>query len=153
MNDKSFHIQPAVRKETLNVLIYTAIGTVLMWIALFLINRFLWPDVPFDYTVFLGGVGGLTVAVLNFFFMALTVQKVTSTDDDKQASQIMRLSFTRRMLLQVVWMAVAVLVPCFYWLAGLLPLAFPSIGIKIKGILEFNRKSIGQEVKSEQNGD
>ena len=138
---RAINIQPAVRKETGKVIIYTSIGTVLMWLVIFLIHRFLWPDVPFDYTVILGGVCGAIVAVLNFFLMALTVQKVTSVEDDKQAAQIMRLSFTRRMMLQVLWMAAAVLAPCFYWLAGILPLAFPSIGIKITGIISFNRKS------------
>ena len=153
MADKRFTVQPAVRKETLHVLIYSVIGTVVMWAAIFLINKFVWQDVPFDYTVILGGVGGCAVAVLNFFLMALTVQKVTSVEDDKQAAQIMRLSFTRRMLLQVLWMVAAVLAPCFYWLAGIFPLAFPSLGIKITGILKFKMKSNGQEVKSEQNGD
>ena len=153
MENNTFRIQPAVRKETLNVLIYTVIGTVLMWIAIFLINRFLWSDVPFDYTTILGGIGGCAVAVLNFFLMALTVQKVTAVSDDKQATQIMRLSFTRRMMLQVLWIVAAVLAPCFYWLAGILPLAFPSLGIKAVGIINFKRKSNGQEVKTEQNGD
>ena len=153
MGAKSFEVQPAVRKETGHVLVYTAVGTALMWIVIFLIHRFLWSDVPFDYTVILGGVCGAFVAVLNFFLMALTVQKVTSVEDDRQATQIMRLSFTRRMMLQVLWIGAAVLAPCFYWLAGILPLAFPGIGIKITGIISFNKKSKGQEVKSEQNGD
>ncbi len=153
MMKSTFNIQPAVRKETGHVAVYCVIGTVLMWIALFLVNRFLWPDVPFDYTVILGGIGGACVAVLNFFLMALTVQRVTAVTDDKEAARIMRLSFTRRMLLQVIWMGAAVLAPCFYWLAGILPLAFPSLGIKITGIISFSRKSNGQEVESSQNGD
>ena len=38
-----------------------------MWI-LFAVLHFAMPDkVPLDYTVFLGGIGGGAVAVLNFF--------------------------------------------------------------------------------------
>ena len=149
-------IQPAVKKETLKVLLYTVIGTLLMWVVLFVLNRFVMPEsVPFDYTVFLGGAGGCAVAVLNFFAMALTVQKVAAIEDEKRAASVMKLSMTYRMLFQILWIAAAILAPCFYWIAGVAPLLFPSFGIKISGIFGFNKKkkSIGQEVDTEQNGD
>ena len=69
-------VQPAVKKETRRVVaMITAVGLVLMWI-LFAGLHFAMPDkVPLDYTVFLGGIGGGAVAVLNFFLMGLAVQK------------------------------------------------------------------------------
>ena len=60
------NVQPAVKKETKRSKI-TAVGLILMWI-LFAVLHFTMPDkVPLDYTVFLGGIGGGAVAVLNFF--------------------------------------------------------------------------------------
>ena len=71
-------VQPAVKKETRRVAIITAVGLVLMWI-LFAGLHFAMPDkVPLDYTVFLGGIGGGLIAVLNFFLMGLAVQKAAS---------------------------------------------------------------------------
>ena len=62
-------VQPAVKKETKNVAIYTVVGVVVMWVG-FLILHLIWPEkIPFDYRVILGGIGGGAVAVLNFFLM------------------------------------------------------------------------------------
>lgn len=68
-------VQPAVKKETKNVAIYTVVGVVVMWVG-FLILHLIWPEkIPFDYRVILGGIGGGAVAVLNFFLMGMAVQK------------------------------------------------------------------------------
>ena len=143
-------VQPAVKKETLNVFISTAIGTVLMWVVLFLLHIIMPEDVPFDYTVFVGGIGGLLVAVLNFFIMGLTVQKVSATEDEKDARSIMKLSYTRRLIFQIVWIVIALVAPVIYWVSGIIPLLFPSAGIKIKGII--SNKIKGQEVERKQDG-
>ena len=51
-------VQPAVKKETKNVAIYTVVGVVVMWVG-FLILHLIWPEkIPFDYRVILGGIGG-----------------------------------------------------------------------------------------------
>ena len=64
-------VQPAVKKETKNVAIYTVVGVVVMWVG-FLILHLIWPEkIPFDYRVILGGIGGGAVAVLNFFLMGI----------------------------------------------------------------------------------
>ena len=62
-------IQPAVKKETKKVIIYTLTGIVLMWIVFAVLHGTMPEKVPFDYTVILGGLGGGAVAVLNFFLM------------------------------------------------------------------------------------
>ena len=49
-------VQPAVKKETKNVAIYTVVGVVVMWVG-FLILHLIWPEkIPFDYRVILGGI-------------------------------------------------------------------------------------------------
>lgn len=127
-------IQPAVKKETKRVTVITAVGVAVMWIG-FGIFHWIFPEkVPFDYTVFLGGLGGGLIAVLNFFLMGLTVQKVASSEDEEKARLKMKASYSQRMLLQMVWVVLAIAAPCFQFVAGLLPLLFPGFGIKILGI-------------------
>lgn len=129
-------IQPAVKKETKNVALYTGSGVVLMWIVFFVLHLFMPEKVLFDYTVFLGGIGGGLIAVLNFFLLGLTVQKVASTEDEENARKFMKTSYSQRMMLQAVWMVVAIAAPCFQFVAGLVPLLFPGAGIKIVGIIK-----------------
>ena len=50
-------VQPAVKKETGHVAVYTAIGAVLMWVIFGILHGVMPEKVPFDYTVFLGGIG------------------------------------------------------------------------------------------------
>lgn len=127
-------IQPAVKKETKNVAIGTGLGILTMW-AVFAVLHMLIPDkIPLDYTVFLGGAAGGAVAVLNFFLMGLTVQKVVAITDEKMARNKMSASYSQRMLLQLLWGIAAIAAPCFHFVAGLLPLLFPSIVIKAAGI-------------------
>ena len=92
--------------------------------------------VPFDYTVILGGIGGGMIAVLNFFLMGLTVQKIASTQDEDMARSRMKASYSQRMAMQMVWCIIAMVVPAFHPVAGIVPLLFPSMGIKILGIMK-----------------
>lgn len=133
------NVQPAVKKETKKVAASTTIGVVLMWIG-FAVFHFIVPQkVPFDYTVFLGGIGGGIIAVLNFFLMGLTVQQVAATEDQEMARMRMKASYSRRMMLQILWIVVVCVAPCFALVAGLLPLLFPSIGIKFTSIIKKER--------------
>ena len=131
-------IQPAVKKETRNVTIYCVTGLVLMLVIFGILHGVIPHKVPFDYTVILGGIGGCAVSILNFFLMGLAVQKVAATDDEAQAKSIMKVSYSKRMLFQVLWIIAVAVAPCFHLVAGLVPLLFPGIGIKLMGII--NRK-------------
>ena len=140
MSSPGRKLAPAIRKETRGVAVYTCVGMVIMW-AGFGLGHFLMPDqVPFDYRVILGGICGGAVAVLNFFLMALTVQKVTSTEDEQLARGYMKTSYSRRMLMQMLWVIIAIAAPCFQFAAGLLPLLFPGAGIKLTGILGLRKE-------------
>ncbi len=129
------NIAPAVRKETKRVAIMTLIGVILM-IVVFCILHQIWPDyIPFDYTVFLGGIVGGIVGVANFFLMGLTVQDVANTTDEELARSKMRASYMRRSTMQLFWAVIAIIAPCFQFMAGILPILFPSAGLKILAIL------------------
>ena len=128
------NVQPAVKKETKRVVKITAVGLILMWI-LFAELHFTMPDkVPLDYTVFLGGIGGGAVAVLNFFLMGLAVQKAASASDEGTARMKLKASYSQRFLMQILWVILAIVAPCFHFVAGIAPLLFPGTGIKIMGI-------------------
>ena len=128
------NVQPAVKKETKRIIQITIVGLILMWI-LFAVLHFAMPDkVPLDYTVFLGGIGGGAVAVLNFFLMGLAVQKAASASDEGTARMKLKASYSQRFLMQILWVILAIVAPCFHFVAGIAPLLFPGTGIKIMGI-------------------
>lgn len=128
------NVQPAVKKETKRIIKITIVGLILMWI-LFAVLHFAMPDkVPLDYTVFLGGIGGGAVAVLNFFLMGLAVQKAASASDEGTARMKLKASYSQRFLMQILWVILAIVAPCFHLVAGIAPLLFPGTGIKIMGI-------------------
>ena len=128
------NVQPAVKKETKRIIKITIVGLILMWI-LFAVLHFAMPDkVPLDYTVFLGGIGGGAVAVLNFFLMGLAVQKAASASDEGTARMKLKASYSQRFLMQILWVILALDAPSFHFVAGIAPLLFPGTGIKIMGI-------------------
>ena len=128
------NVQPAVKKETKRIIKITIVGLILMWI-LFFFFYFAMPDkVPLDYTVVLGGIGGGAVAVLNFFLMGLAVQKAASASDEGTARMKLKASYSQRFLMQILWVILAIVAPCFHFVAGIAPLLFPGTGIKIMGI-------------------
>lgn len=128
------NVQPAVKKETKRVVMITGAGLILMWI-LFAILHFTMPDkVPFDYTVFLGGIGGGVIAVLNFFLMGLAVQKAASATDEGSARMKLKASYSQRFMMMILWVIAAIVAPCFQFVAGIAPLLFPGTGLKFVGI-------------------
>ena len=128
------NVQPAVKKETKRVVMITGAGLILMWI-LFAILHFTMPDkVPFDYTVILGGIGGGAIAVLNFFLMGLAVQKAASATDEGTARMKLKASYSQRFMMLILWVIVAIVAPCFQFVAGIAPLLFPGTGLKFVGI-------------------
>ena len=130
------NVQPAVKKETKNVAVSTAVGVVIMW-GVFAVLHMVMPDkVPLDYTVFLGGICGGLIAVMNFFLMGITVQKVAASTDEDAARSRMKASYSQRTMIQMLWIIVAIAAPCFYFVAGIAPLLFPGMGIKIMGIIK-----------------
>ena len=130
-------LSPALKKELFHIFIYVIIGVALLILIFFLLNQFI--DMPdyakFDHTVILGAVGGGAMAFLNFFLMGLTVQKVASDTNAERARNRMKLSYTYRYLMQIGWIVTAILVPCFNSIAGIIPLLFPTMGIKIAAII------------------
>lgn len=128
------NIQPAVKKETKRIAVITSIGVVVMWIVFALLHVSMPEKVPFDFSVILGGLCGGGVAVLNFFLMGLAVQQASSAKDEADARMKIKASYSQRFLMQILWVIIAIVAPCFHFVAGIAPLLFPGTGIKIVGI-------------------
>ncbi len=123
-------VQEATKRETLRVAAGTAAGTAIMIAAFAVLHRFMPESVPFGLSVIIGGAAGAAVAVGNFFLMGLTVQKVAAEQDEKKAYQMMQVSYRQRILMQIIWIILALVLPFVNGAAGIIPLFLPSLVIK-----------------------
>ena len=141
-------LQDAVKKETTRISLYVLILDTVM-VGIFVLLKVIFKNLDFFnrprmgyFPVVLGAVCGGTVAVLNFFLMALTVQAVTCMEDGDTARNLYKNSYFRRLGIQLLWIAAAAVAPCFNVFTGIAPLFFPSIAIKVTGIAKGAREDI-----------
>ena len=115
-------VQEATRRETghiaLGVLAFSAVMHLVFWA----LGRW-------ELGVLWGNLLGGGFAVLNFFLLGLTVQKIANETDEKKARLKLQGSYTLRMLLMLAVMVIAVKVPCFVWPAAVISLLFPRLTI------------------------
>ncbi len=107
---------------------YIAAGTVL----LSALVQIVWA-VFFDYdlSVFIGGLWGGAVAILNFILMGITVQKVASEPDQLSAKRRMQASYQFRMMLTIFATVLAIIVPGVNWIMAAISLFFPRLTILV----------------------
>ena len=120
-------LQPESKKELKRILCGTAICTAVMWVVFAALGLVGW--VRFDLKLVLSSLVGDAVAVGNFAGICLMVQKVIDEQDEKRRKAQLQASYNIRMLIQAVWVVVAIAAPCFQPFAGVLPLFFPRITI------------------------
>ena len=120
-------LQPESKKELLRIACGVSLCTAVMWVVFAALHLVGW--VVFDYRVLLGGIIGALVAIGNFAGICLVVQKIIDEQDEKRRKAKLQLSYNGRMLLQAVWVVVAIAAPCFQAFASILPLFFPRITI------------------------
>ncbi len=115
-------------KETKYIAVCVLIMSVFLQ-AVFLILK-LW-----DYTVLLGSLLTAIAAVLNFFFMGLTVQKAL-TKDEADAKKLMRSSQSIRSFGMFLVIVLGVVLPCFNTLAVIIPVFFPRLALFIRPLIK-----------------
>ena len=120
-------LQPESKKELTRIACGTAVCTAALWVVFAALHLVGW--VRFDSTVILGSVVGAAVAVANFAGICFVVQKIIDEPDEKRRKAKLQLSHNGRMLMQAVWVVVAIAAPCFQPFASVLPLLFPRITI------------------------
>lgn len=144
-------VQDSVKKATLTIASGTLLLTGVMLLVFVLLGLF-------ELPVLLGALLGATAAILNFFLMGLSVQKVAErsaaegsaqppsnvNEDDQekddedskpdspyaqQAKKSMQLSYGARMLMLVAVAVLALSLPCFHPVATVIPMLFPRFVI------------------------
>lgn len=124
---KFMKLHAASEREIKRVALGSLVCLAAMWAAFYLlaavgIGRF-------DRGVFLGGLLGTLVAVLNFTALCLTIQSAAQTQDEKRRQAKLQLSYNGRLILQGAWVVAAYLMPWVNVVAGAVPLLFPSITV------------------------
>ena len=112
-------LEPESKKELGRIAGGTAICTAAMWVVFAALHTVGWAR--FDSSVILGSLVGALVAIGNFAGICLVVQKIIDEQDEKRRKAKLQLSYNGRMLLQAVWVVVAIAAPCFQAFAGILP--------------------------------
>lgn len=84
-----------------------------------------------------GSLLGSAAAVLNFLFMAVTVQLAVGGADEKQAKMKMQFSYSVRMLVLLGVVVLGFVLPALDGLATALPLLFPRIVIFLLRVTGF----------------
>ena len=130
---RNIKIEPAVKLESKRIAIGVLAMSVIMEIVFVVLGRF-------DYTVLLGNLLGGGWAILNFFLMALAVQKSGKKDLPQEAKLVLQNSYTRRLLLSVAILLIGIKVEYFNWISVVIPLIFPRITIAIIKLPIFQRK-------------
>ena len=120
-------LEPESKKELGRIAGGTAICTAAMWVVFAALHTVGWAR--FDSSVILGSLVGALVAIGNFAGICLVVQKIIDEQDEKRRKAKLQLSYNGRMLLQAVWVVVAIAAPCFQPFASVLPLFFPRVTI------------------------
>ena len=132
-------VQSTVKKETVQIAVQCGIACLVLLICFFFLHIAKPEIVSFDYKVILSAVLGSFVAVMNFYLMGITVQEIVNTENQEDAYQKMRASYRNRTMLQLGWIILAVVAPCFQAVAGIVPLLFPGGILRIRGVLEWKK--------------
>lgn len=130
---RNIKIEPAVKLESKRIAIGVLAMSVIMEIVFVVLGRF-------DYTVLLGNLLGGGWAILNFFLMALAVQKSVKKELPQEAKLVLQNSYTKRLLFSVAILLIGIKVEYFNWISVVIPLIFPRITIAIIKLPIFQRK-------------
>lgn len=130
-------IDPTVQKETRYIAGWVVLLSAAMELAFWLTGNL-------KLSVPLGNLLGATAAILNFFFMALTVQLSVGLDE-KAAAAKLKLSQLLRMLLLGALVCLGVVLSCFHTLAVIAPLFFPRIAVAFRPLLDRRGQAASEE--------
>ena len=120
-------LQSASQQEVKRIACGTAVGGVLLVIAMFVLSKI--GIGTFDFRVISGAIGGCIVAVLNFALMCLTIQRAVNMDEQKSMKAFIQGSYNGRLLLQAGWIVAAYLMPWTNVFSAAIPLLFPNLMI------------------------
>lgn len=136
-------IQKAIKDETLHIALGVLALSVVMEAVFFLISKW-------DMSVLWGNLLGGVYAVLNFFILGLTVQKVANDADPKRGKNLMQFSYSSRMFGTMIVVFLGFALPFLNWVAVLIPQFFPRITIAAMGFSGKAEKDAQKELEMKQ---
>ncbi len=132
-------IQKAIWQETRNIAFGVIALSAVMQAVFFLIGKW-------DMTVLWGNLLGGGYAILNFFILGLTVQRVAADADEKRGKNLMQFSYSTRMFFTMVVVFLGISVPLFNWIAVFAPQLFPRLTILFMGMKGKKAKEAAREM-------
>lgn len=120
-------LQPESKQQLVRIALGTAACTAAMLVLFAILH--LMGVASFDGKVILSGLVGAGVAIANFAGICFTMEKAIEDGDEKHRKAVIKASYNGRMLLQALWVVIAIAAPCFQPFAGILPLLFPRLTI------------------------
>lgn len=122
-----------VKNETRYIALFCVILSIIMQIVFILLGKW-------TYKVILGNILSLIVAILNFFVMALTVQRAVCLEE-ADARRLMRSSQNLRNAGIFIAVVIGVVAPCFNTVAVIVPVFFPRIAVSFRPLIK-DRKEV-----------
>lgn len=138
-------IQQATRKETAHIAVGVLAFSAIMNAVFLLLRRW-------DLSVLWGSLLGGGYAVLNFFALGLTVQKIAADPNEKRGKMTMQLSYTLRMLFTLCVAVLAIKLPQVSWPAAVISLFFPRLTILAMQLLGMYKPAGNQKQEQEKEG-
>ncbi len=126
----------AVKRETKYIAYSCVILSLLMQAVFVILKRW-------DYTVILGNLLSLLVAVLNFYFMGITVQKAVNMDVN-DAKKLIKSSQGLRNAGVFIAIVIGVIAPCFNTVAVIVPVFFPRIAVTFRPLIKDQKEVINK---------
>ncbi len=127
-------VSATVKNETIYIAYFSLILSVLMQIVFIFLHKW-------TYTVLLGNLLSLAVAILNFFIMGITVQKAVTLEAN-DAKKLMRSSQNLRNAGIFVAVVIGVIAPCFNTVAVIVPVFFPRIAVSFRPFIKDKKEVI-----------
>ena len=127
-------VDATVKNETRYIAFFCLALSVIMQIVFILLKRW-------SYTVVLGNLLSLAVAILNFFAMGITVQKAVTLEVN-DAKKLMKSSQNLRKACIFVAVVIGVIAPVFNTIAVFVPLFFPRIAVSFRPLIKDKKEVI-----------
>lgn len=117
-----FRLQKTTKLEVMRISAGVLVGTGLMMLVFFLLDKW-------DLTVLYGGILGAIVAIFNFYFLAISVQR--AVDSGEKSAQLMKSSYSLRMLVSALAIGLGLALDYFNPFAIVIPMLMPRATIYV----------------------
>lgn len=139
-------VQEATRQETMHIATGVLCFSAVMNLVFICLKRW-------ELSVLWGTLMGGGWAILNFFLLGLTVQKMVADPDEKRGKKLLRRSYSLRMLVTILVTALALRLPGVNGVAEVIPLFFPRLTIFAMQLLGMYKPEEKGTENNEEGGD